>query len=142
MRKLLILIIAIINLNAINIRPVQEQKYCKENKDRSKTEQEKIIYEIRCKETLSEKFMKEINNKVKEVKEELNKKGLDTSEKFEISLNEKEAVKSIIEAEIQKIYLQYKERYKNGPEVMEINFWKIQIDEQKDQKKKLEIIMK
>ncbi|QPH94824.1 hypothetical protein [Campylobacter concisus] len=142
MRKLLILIIAIINLNAINIRPVQEQKYCKENKDRSKTEQEKIIYEIRCKETLSEKFMKEINNKVKEVKEELNKKGLDTSEKFEISLNEKEAVKSIIEAEIQKIYLQYKERYKNSPEVMEINFWKIQIDEQKDQKKKLEIIMK
>lgn len=142
MRKLLILIIAIINLNAINIRPVQEQKYCKENKDRSKTEQEKIIYEIRCKETLSEKFMKEINNKVKEVKEELNKKGLDTSEKFEISLNEKEAVKSIIEAEIQKIYLQYKEHYKNSPEVMEINFWKIQIDEQKDQKKKLEIIMK
>ena len=142
MRKLLILIIAIINLNAINIRPVQEQKYCKENKDRSKTEQEKIIYEIRCKETLSEKFMKEINNKVKEVKEELNKKGLDTSEKFEISLNEKEAVKSIIEAEIQKIYLQYKERYKNSPEVMEINFWKIQIDEQKDQKKKLEIIMR
>ena len=142
MKKLLILIIAIINLNAINIRPVQEQKYCKENKDRSKTEQEKIIYEIRCKETLSEKFMKEINNKVKEVKEELNKKGLDTSEKFEISLNEKEAVKSIIEAEIQKIYLQYKERYKNSPEVMEINFWKIQIDEQKDQKKKLEIIMK
>lgn len=142
MRKLLILIIAIINLNAINIRPVQEQKYCKENKDRSKTEQEKIIYEIRCKETLSEKFMKEINNKVKEVKEELNKKGLDTSEKFEISLNEKEAVKSIIEAEIQKIYLQYKERYKNSPEAMEINFWKIQIDEQKDQKKKLEIIMK
>lgn len=142
MRKLLILIIAIINLNAINIRPVQEQKYCKENKDRSKTEQEKIIYEIRCKETLSEKFIKEINNKVKEVKEELNKKGLNTSEKFEISLNEKEAVKSIIEAEIQKIYLQYKERYKNSPEVMEINFWKIQIDEQKDQKKKLEIIMK
>ena len=142
MRKLLILIIAIINLNAINIRPVQEQKYCKENKDRSKTEQEKIIYEIKCKETLSEKFMKEINNKVKEVKEELNKKGLDTSEKFEISLNEKEAVKSIIEAEIQKIYLQYKEHYKNSPEVMEINFWKIQIDEQKDQKKKLEIIMK
>jgi len=142
MRKLLILIIAIINLNAINIRPVQEQKYCKENKDRSKTEQEKIIYEIRCKETLSEKFMKEINNKVKEVKEELNKKGLDTSEKFEISLNEKEAVKSIIEAEIQKIYLQYKEHYKNSPEAMEINFWKIQIDEQKDQKKKLEIIMK
>jgi len=142
MRKLLILIIAIINLNAINIRPVQEQKYCKENKDRSKTEQEKIIYEIRCKETLSEKFMKEINNKVKEVKEELNKKGLDTSEKFEISLNEKEAVKSIIEAEIQKIYLQYKERYKNSPEAMEINFWKIQIDEQKNQKKKLEIIMK
>ena len=68
MKKLLILIIAIINLNAINIRPVQEQKYCKENKDKSKTEQEKIIYEIRCKETLSEKFMKEINNKVKEVK--------------------------------------------------------------------------
>ncbi|WP_148819381.1 hypothetical protein [Campylobacter concisus] len=142
MKKLLILIIAIINLNAINIRPVQEQKYCKENKDKSKTEQEKIIYEIRCKETLSEKFMKEINNKVKEVKAELNKKGLDTSEKFEISLNEKEAVKSIIEAEIQKIYLQYKERYKNSPEVMEINFLKIQIDEQKDQKKKLEIIMK
>ena len=142
MRKLLILIIAIINLNAINIRPVQEQKYCKENKDRSKTEQEKIIYEIRCKETLSEKFMKEINNKVKEVKEELNKKGLDTSEKFEISLNEKEAVKSIIEAEIQKIYLQYKEHYKNSPEAMEINFWKIQIDEQKDKKKKLKIIMK
>ena len=142
MKKLLILIIAIINLNAINIRPVQEQKYCKENKDKSKTEQEKIISEIRCKETLSEKFMKEINNKVKEVKAELNKKGLDTSEKFEISLNEKEAVKSIIEAEIQKIYLQYKERYKNSPEVMEINFLKIQIDEQKDQKKKLEIIMK
>ena len=142
MKKLLILIIAIINLNAINIRPVQEQKYCKENKDKSKTEQEKIIYEIRCKETLSEKFMKEINNKVKEVKAELNKKGLDTSEKFEISLNEKEAVKSIIEAEIQKIYLQYKEHYKNSPEVMEINFLKIQIDEQKDQKKKLEIIMK
>ena len=142
MKKLLLLIIAIINLNAINIRPIQEQKYCKENKDKSKTEQEKIIYEIRCKETLSEKFMKEINNKVKEVKAELNKKGLDTSEKFEISLNEKEAVKSIIEAEIQKIYLQYKERYKNSPEVMEINFLKIQIDEQKDQKKKLEIIMK
>jgi hypothetical protein len=142
MKKLLILIIAIINLNAINIKPIQEQKYCKENKEKLKTEQEKIIYEIRCRETLSEKFMKEINNKVKEVKADLNKKGLDTSEKFEISLNEKEAVKSIIEAEIQKIYLQYKEQYKNSPEVMEINFLKIQIDEQKDQKKKLEIIMK
>ena len=122
MKKLLILIIAIINLNAINIRPIQEQTYCIENKEKLKTEQEKIIYEIRCRETLSEKFMKEINNKVKEVKADLNKKGLDTSEKFEISLNEKEAVKSIIEAEI--------------------NFLKIQIDEQKDQKKKLEIIMK
>ena len=86
--------------------------------------------------------MKEINNKVKEVKADLNKKGLDTSEKFEISLNEKEAVKSIIEAEIQKIYLQYKERYKNSPEIIEINFWKITIDEQKDHKKKIEIIMK
>jgi len=142
MKKLLILIIAIINLNAINIRPIQEQTYCIENKEKLKNEQEKIAYEIRCRETLSEKFMREINNKVKEVKAELNKKGLDTSEKFEISLNEKEAVKSIIEAEIQKIYLQYKERYKNSPEVMEINFLKIQIDEQKDQKKKLEIIMK
>lgn len=142
MKKFLILIIAITNLNAINIRPIQEQTYCIENKEKLKTEQEKIIYEIRCRETLSEKFMKEINNKVKEVKAELNKKGLDTSEKFEISLNEKEAVKSIIEAEIQKIYLQYKERYKNSPEVMEINFLKIQIDEQKDQKKKLEIIMR
>jgi len=142
MKKLLILIIAIINLNAINIRPIQEQKYCIENKEKLKNEQEKIAYEIRCRETLSEKFMREINNKVKEVKAELNKKGLDTSEKFEISLNEKEAVKSIIEAEIQKIYLQYKEHYKNSPEAMEINFWKIQIDEQKDKKKKLKIIMK
>lgn len=142
MKKLLILIIAIINLNAINIRPIQEQKYCIENKEKLKNEQEKIAYEIRCRETLSEKFMREINNKVKEVKTELNKKGLDTSEKFEISLNEKEAVKSIIEAEIQKIYLQYKEHYKNSPEAMEINFWKIQIDEQKDKKKKLKIIMK
>ena len=142
MKKLLILIIAIINLNAINIKPIQEQKYCKENKDKLKTEQKKIIYEIRCRETLSEKFMKEISNKVKEVKADLNKKGLDTSEKFEISLNEKEAVKSIIEAEIQKIYLQYKEQYKNSPEVMEINCWKVKIDEQKDQKKKLEIIIK
>lgn len=142
MKKLLILIIAIINLNAINIRPIQEQKYCIENKEKLKNEQEKIAYEIRCRETLSEKFMREINNKVKEVKAELNKKGLDTSEKFEISLNEKEAVKSIIEAEIQKIYLQYKEHYKNSPETMEINFWKIQIDEQKDKKKKLKIIMK
>ena len=142
MKKLLILIIAIINLNAINIRPIQEQKYCIENKEKLKNEQEKIAYEIRCRETLSEKFMREINNKVKEVKAELNKKGLDTSEKFEISLNEKEAVKSIIEAEIQKIYLQYKEHYKNSQEAMEINFWKIQIDEQKDKKKKLKIIMK
>ena len=142
MKKLLILIIAIINLNAINIRPIQEQKYCIENKEKLKNEQEKIAYEIRCRETLSEKFMREINNKVKEVKAELNKKGLDTSEKFEISLNEKEAVKSIIEAEIQKIYLQYNEHYKNSPEAMEINFWKIQIDEQKDKKKKLKIIMK
>ena len=74
MRKLLILIIAIINLNAINIRPIQEQKYCIENKEKLKNEQEKIAYEIRCRETLSEKFMREINNKVKEVKAELNKK--------------------------------------------------------------------
>ena len=142
MRKIILLIIMLINLNAINIRPIQEQQYCKENKDKLKTEQEKIIYEIRCEETISEKFMKEINNKVKEVKADLNKKGLDTNEKIEISLNEKEAVKNIIQAEIQKIYLDYKEKYKNIPEMIELNSLKMIIGKEEEKKKKIEIIMK
>lgn len=142
MRKIILLIIMLINLNAINIRPIQEQQYCKENKDKLKTEQEKIIYEIRCEETISEKFMKEINNKVKEVKADFNKKGLDTSEKIEISLNEKEAVKNIIQAEIQKIYLDYKEKYKNVPEMIELNSLKMIIGKEEKKKKKIEIIMK
>ena len=142
MRKIILLIIMLINLNAINIRPIQEQQYCKENKDKLKTEQEKIIYEIRCAETISEKFMKEINNKVKEVKADLNKKGLDTSEKIEISLNKKEAVKNIIQAEVQKIYLDYKEKYKNVPEMIELNSLKMVIGKEEEKKKKIEIIMK
>lgn len=142
MRKIILLIIMLINLNAINIRPIQEQQYCKENKDKLKTEQEKIIYEIRCEETISEKFMKEINNKVKEVKADLNKKGLDTSEKIEISLNKKEAVKNIIQAEVQKIYLDYKEKYKNVPEMIELNSLKMVIGKEEEKKKKIEIIMK